>query len=182
MINKFFSKNKKSGNHQPYFVASSVLDIDYLFLKSMGIKCVAFDIDGTLTKNGSDYIDIPFAKLVKKKLDKSGIKTRFLASNSKRSLHDIAKILGAFEIHQPSGFKGKPSRIYYDQLVQKTGYKPGEIVMIGDRLLQDTWGANKAGLVTVLVELQPSFSTLRDKFILRHLWQPKFVRRKAKSI
>jgi HAD superfamily phosphatase (TIGR01668 family) len=175
---KYFSKNKYSGNHQPDYVASSVAEINFDTLQKLGVRCVAFDIDGTLTKNGSGSINTTLAKLVKDKLDKTGIKTRFLASNSKRSLDDIAEILGAFEIHQPSGVKGKPSRLYYDQLVQKSGYKSNEIAMIGDRLLQDTWGANKAGLVTVLVALNPEYATFRDKVIGRHWWQPIFVRNK----
>jgi HAD superfamily phosphatase (TIGR01668 family) len=174
----YFSKVSKSGSFKPDYVASSVSSIDFKLLKNRGIKCVAFDIDGTLTKNGSLMIDLELAKLIKTKLDLAGIKTRFLASNSKRKLNNIAKILGAFEIHQPEGYAGKPSKKYYESLLVKTGLNPDEVAMIGDRLLQDTWGANTAGLVTVLVALNPKYSTLRDKLIFRQWWQPIFVRRK----
>lgn len=178
---KYFSKNKYSGNHQPDYVTSGVADIDYAFLKNNGIECVAFDIDGTLTRNGSESIGIELAKTIKKQLDKAGINKRFIASNSHRSLHAIAEALGAFEIHQPSGVKGKPSKVYYKELVDKSGFNTKQLVMIGDRVVQDIWGAKKAGLATVLVELNPDFATFRDKSIARPWWQPHFVRRKAKQ-
>lgn len=178
----YFAKVVKKGKHQPDYVASSVSAIDYQLLKSDGVKCVAFDIDGTLTKNGSLLIDRELAELVKSKLDTAGINTRFLASNSKRALGEISKILGAFEIHQPDGFAGKPSKQYYEQLLVKTELKPHEVVMIGDRLLQDTWGANNAGLLTVLVALNPKYATMRDKLIFRQWWQPIFVNRKNTRI
>jgi HAD superfamily phosphatase (TIGR01668 family) len=179
---KYFSKTHKKGNHQPDYVASSVDDIDYDLLASKGIVCVAFDIDGTLTRNGSEKIELKLAASIAKKLDKAGIKKRYIASNSHRSLNKIAKSLGAFEIHQPSGLKGKPSKAYYDELIEKSNCKPEQIAMIGDRLLQDIWGAKKSGLNTVLVALHPSYSTFRDKIILRQWWQPKFVHGKIEKI
>lgn len=175
----YFSKVKKQGTHQPDYVASGVDSINFNLLANAGIKCVAFDIDGTLTKNKSHTIDHTFAKNLKDKLDTAGIKTRFLASNSIRSLQDIADELGAFEMHQPHGITGKPSKEYYAQLIEKSGCKPHQIVMIGDRLLQDTWGAKRAGLTTILVAQKPEFATLRDKIIGRQWWQPILVRNKA---
>ncbi len=174
----YFSKTKNHGNHQPDYVASSVDDIDFMLLAKNGIRCVAFDIDGTLTINGSHTMDEQRAKIVNKKLDAAGIKKRFIASNSNRSLKEITDILGTFEVHQPSGLKGKPSKEYYSELVTKTCCKPSEIAMIGDRVLQDIWGAKRSNLVAILVSLNPDFATFRDKIILRQIWQPSFVGRK----
>ena len=130
---EYFAKVKKQGNHQPDYVASSAGNIDFAILKKAGIKCVAFDIDGTLTKNNSLVIDKELAKTIKNNSNAAGINKQFLASNSGRSLHAIAKTLGAFEIHQPIGGKGKPSKHYYEQLIKKSGCKPNEIAMVGDR-------------------------------------------------
>jgi HAD superfamily phosphatase (TIGR01668 family) len=178
-MEKYFKKLEKGSPWQPNYVASSVLEINFKELKKSGVKCVAFDIDGTLTKNGSNEIDKDLAEELNNLLDKAGIKKRYIASNSKRSLKKIATSLGSIEIHQPKNTKGKPSREYFEHLIKKSGCKPNEVAMIGDRILQDVWGANKSGLTTVLVALNPSYSTFRDKILLRHLWNPGFVSHKA---
>ncbi len=171
----YFVKANKIGIWHPDFVASDVLDIDYSFLAKNGTKAIAFDVDGTLTVNNSHQIDTKRAQKLNNLLDKAGIKKRYLASNSIRNLDEIIQKLPGFEAHQPHKHSGKPSRNFYRQLIKRTGVKPAEITMIGDRALQDTWAAQRMGLNTVLVELNPDFCNLKDKIILRHIWQKYFV-------
>lgn len=175
----YFTKAKKRGVFHPQYVASDVLAIDYEYLAKQGISVIAFDVDGTLTVNGSSHIDIVRAAKLTRLLDSAGIQKRYLASNSIRNLDDIAKALPGFIAHQPHAHNGKPSKIFYQKLINKSGEEPKNIAMVGDRAIQDILGPKRMGIVTVLVELDPALCNFKDKVILRHLWQRHLVRRKA---
>lgn len=176
----YFVKVRRPTSWQPNYVTDRVRSIDFKALKQSGIRCVAFDVDCTITVNGSEDIDEMSATELKKLIDAAGIQKRFLASNSARSLSAIAKKLGGFEIHRPGLGKGKPSKHFYENLAKKADCEPDEIVMIGDRGLQDIWGARRSGMKAILVAIDPSHATFRDRIILRHIWQPILVRRRAK--
>lgn len=178
---KYFTKAKKCGLFHPTYVASDVLDIDFKLLAQKGIKAVAFDVDGTLTVNGAHYIDTNRAAALTKLLDAAGIEKRYLASNSVRNLYEITETLPGFIPHQPHTHSGKPSKVFYQGLIDKSGEKPANIAMVGDRAIQDIAGPQRMGIVTVLVELNPAFCNFKDKVILRHLWQRHLVRRKITS-
>ena len=174
----YFTKAKKWGLFHPTYVASDVLDIDFKLLAQQGIKAVAFDVDGTLTVNGSHQIDTARAAKLTQLLNAAGIKKRYLASNSVRNLYEITETLPGFVPHQPHTHSGKPSKTYFKELINKAGEKPEHIAMIGDRAIQDIVGPQRMGMVTVLVELNPAFCNFKDKVILRHLWQRHLVRQK----
>lgn len=175
---RYFTKANNFGMWHPDFVSSDVLDIDYKYLKKNGIDAIAFDVDGTLTVNGSHSIDLLRAKKLIEVLDKANLNTRFLASNSIRDLNEIANKLQGFKIHQPHTHSGKPSKEFYKQLLHKANTKPKNMAMVGDRAIQDIWAAKRIGLTTVLVELNPKYCTAKDKLLLRHLWQKYLVRLK----
>lgn len=175
---KYFTKAKKWGLFHPDYVASDVLDIDYSLLAKQGVKVIAFDVDGTLTVNGAHYIDIKRATKLTKMLNEAGINKRYLASNSVRNLYEIVETLPGFVSHQPHTHSGKPSSEFYQELINKSGEKPENIVMVGDRAIQDIVGPQRMGINTVLVELNPAFCNFKDKVILRHLWQRHLVRKK----
>jgi len=46
----------------------------------------------------------------------------------------------------------KPTRKYYESLSALLGVKSQQIAMVGDKLLQDIYGANRVGMVSILVE------------------------------
>lgn len=174
----YFKKANNFGIWHPDYVASDVLDIDYNKLSQIGIKAIAFDVDGTLTVNGSNLISDDRANRLIFLLDKANIKPRFLASNSIRDLNSIAGSLKGFSVHQPHSHSGKPSKEFYVQLLKKANVSPNNMAMVGDRALQDIWAAKRMGLTTILVELNPKYCTLKDKIFLRHIWQKYLVRLK----
>ncbi len=133
----------------PNLIATDVLSIDFNYLKKSGIKACLFDLDHTLLVHGT----VDLSPRTNKHLEQSGMKI-YIATNRKHSkeLDTLAKQLGADDVMHASGRRiSKPSKKYYDLAVEKTGYKPREVAMIGDRLLQDIWGARRAGLTAILV-------------------------------
>jgi predicted HAD superfamily phosphohydrolase YqeG len=174
----YFTKAKKWGLFHPNYVASDVLDINYKELANQGITTVAFDVDGTLTINGSHDIDTNRATMLTKLLNEAGIQKRYLASNSIRNLDNIINKLPGFATHQPYEYAGKPSRRYFNELIKKSGSQANNIAFVGDRGIQDVFGPKRVGITTILVETPPEYCNLQDKIFLRHLLQRHLVRLK----
>lgn len=166
---------------QADYVASDVLDIDYKYLFDSGIRAIAYDVDDTLTQSGAIAIDAKRAKKLVKMLDNAGITKRMLASNAERDLSGLVGPLKGFEIIQPHNHKPKPFKDFYRQVIEKADLPAEQIVMVGDRLVQDVIGAKRLGLKSIIVAIDPGQTKQAEKYIFRHLWQPKSVARKTKK-
>ena len=139
----------KSSNWLPDYTSEDVLSINFEHLKKRGIKACMFDLDHTLLVYKEIIIDSRLVNHVKK----SGMKL-YIATNRRHSseLDEIAMQIDAAGImHAKSGSVRKPTREYYKHAVDLTGLKPSQIAMIGDRLIQDSWGAKRAGITSILV-------------------------------
>ena len=179
-MKKFFSETKHhSHSWQPDYIASSILDIDYKLLYEHGIRAVAYDVDDTLTESGALMIDKTKAAKLVSLLDAAGIKKRLLASNAERDLSGIVGVLDGFVAVQPHNHKPKPFKEFYRHVIEKAGLEPGQIAMVGDRLVQDVFGAKRTGLKSIIVAIDPTQTSKTEKYLFRHLWQPKSVARKA---
>lgn len=141
---------KSSSSWLPDYIADDVAKIDFDHLKKQGIKACFFDLDHTLLVHGE--LDIsPRTIAFLKSLDLD----LYIATNRRFSedLNYIAKQIDAKAVmHARSSRDAKPSKRYYDQAVKLSGCKPKEIAMVGDRLVQDIYGAKRAGLTAVLVQ------------------------------
>ncbi len=132
----------------PDFISKSVTDADFKFLKSIGIKACLIDLDGTVVSRGDYEVD----KKIRKALQNSGIAVHIATNRPKsRSLKTLKEDLYAASVVHPQGFMGKPTKRYYKNAIKSLGLKPHEVIMIGDRYIQDIFGANRAGLYTLLV-------------------------------
>ena len=173
---KYFIKNTNPNNKfGPDYFASSVLDINFKQLYDAGVRCIAFDVDGTITESASLYIDRKLAHELAILIQESGINNCILASNSTRKMDDILNELKGFKTVQPHSHKPKPTKEFYWHVIKSAGYSPNEIAMVGDRYLQDIWGAKRSGLKTVLVAMKPEHASNIDRLIFRHYWQKKSV-------
>lgn len=177
-VMRYFVTKQQTKPWHPNMVASDILAIDFEYLFNKGIRCAAFDVDGTITLSGSDTVDNTKACKLVKNLDKAGIQKRYLASNSDRSFAKMIKQLDGFKVIQPLHHKGKPSKVFYRELIKQSGLEPSQIVMIGDRALQDVWAPRRMGIMTIQVELHPDDAGKGDKLIGRHIWQRLLLRRK----
>ena len=132
----------------PDYIVDSVSDIDFDWLKNCGIKAVLIDLDGTVVDHGTFTV----APQLSDHLKKQSIDI-YIATNrpKSRSLKDLRQSLNAKGVIHPVGIFIKPFLAYYKQAAKKHLLQPSEVAMIGDRYLQDVFGANQAGLTTILV-------------------------------
>lgn len=134
----------------PDFTAKDLADIDFAYLKSSGIKAYFFDLDHTvLVQKTSIFNKALLITLKQAKID------IYIATNRKHSpeLERIAKSFGAKAVMSSSKTNGfKPRKKYYRQLIELSRLQPGQILMTGDRIIQDIYGANRLGINTLLVE------------------------------
>ena len=131
----------------PRGVYPSVTEIQAKQLARRGIKLVLADLDNTLVPY---KVPEPTPEIVawKQELEAEGIKL-FLLSNSRkpgRAQH-FAQALGIpFQ-----GHSGKPKRGGYLRAMERMGCTPEQTVMVGDQIFTDTLGANRSGVVPLLV-------------------------------
>lgn len=132
----------------PRGVYPSVTDIRPEALAARGIRLVLADLDNTLApykvEEPSDEI-----RAWKAELEAAGI-TLFLLSNSRKPgrAQRYAEKLGI----PYQGHSGKPKRGGYLKALERMGCKAEEAVMVGDQIFTDTLGANRSGVIPLLIE------------------------------
>lgn len=174
-ISRRKQKFGKSFGLVPDYFADSLLTVDYNVLKRSGVKFVALDVDQTMTHNHAMTLTNDMIGFFKAKLSDGTLEGIFIASNSRRDLSGIAAALNAGIIRATSTTR-KPGKNYYKKLLDAAGCSPAEIAMIGDRLLTDVLGGNRAGLFTILVD--PTGPDLFiDRLLLRRFWGRQYLRR-----
>lgn len=141
-------KYSKRRLFHPDYIVKSVCDIDFSLLKSKGIKAVLIDLDGTVVSRGTFNVDKKITTYLKKQLVDI-----YIATNRprNRSLKNMKVSLHAKGVIHPSGVFMKPLPQYYRQAAVNHKLKTAEVAMIGDRYIQDIFGANLAGYTTILV-------------------------------
>ncbi|MBQ8389630.1 MAG: YqeG family HAD IIIA-type phosphatase [Oscillibacter sp.] len=132
----------------PQGVYPAVKDLKPEVLAAKGVRLVLADLDNTLVPY---KVPEPTPEIVawKEDLERAGIQL-FLLSNSRkpnRARH-FAEALGIpFQ-----GHSGKPKRGGYLKALERMGCRPEETVMVGDQIFTDILGANRSGIVPLLVE------------------------------
>jgi HAD superfamily phosphatase (TIGR01668 family) len=134
----------------PNYIAPGILAINYDHLFAGGIRHLVFDVDNTLVSFGEPALDPPVRKFLLTLKTRPEVCCLRLASNSVRDLSRITGALGVTAT-QPGFLSFKPLPAFYRAIVRAVGDDPATIAMIGDKLIQDIWGANAVGITTVLV-------------------------------
>ena len=108
----------------PRLYKKDIYDIDYRGLYNRGFRAVLFDIDNTLTTHGTraDSSNVAFFK----NLRDIGFKTCLISNN-------------------------KEKRVYI-KAMELLEVKDNQTVFIGDQIFTDIWGANSAGVYSILVD------------------------------
>ncbi len=133
----------------PDYIAPNIEDVDFIYLKKQGVEACFYDLDHTLIIHGTHDVD----QNVVDHLSRSELDI-YIATNRRHDekLELICQQIGAKAImHSSPGGVAKPTKKYYGQAVGLTHHQPSELLMIGDRMIQDIWGANRSGLKTLLV-------------------------------
>jgi len=130
----------------PTYIYERVDKIPFEVLEKHNIKGIMFDLDNTLT----DYNGIMSKEKIEwiKEAKKRGINVCIL-SNS----HRQKKIRGLMKELDINGLNlaMKPMLKGYRYALNLLGVKKENACMIGDQIFTDIWGANRFGIMSILV-------------------------------
>lgn len=124
---------------------TSAYAINYESMYEKGYRHIIFDIDNTLVPHGAPQ-DERSLKLLKR-LKGIGYSVLFLSNNKEPRVKSFAEPVGAYYLHKA----GKPSPRGYLKAVRMMGGSVEDTFFVGDQLFTDIWGANRAGMYSILV-------------------------------
>ena len=130
----------------PKYHFNSILDVSVQDLKSMGAKAVAIDLDNT-TLYDSTLRPLEGVDQWINSVKAAGIPMIILSNTYPRRAKKAGKMFGMDYI----AFSKKPDTRAFFVAAERLKIDVSELAMIGDRLLADIEGANRAGAISVWV-------------------------------
>ena len=130
----------------PYEYEESVFSIDYEKLYEKGFRGLIFDIDNTLVPHGADStaeVDEFF-----RYIQGLGFKTLLLSNNDEERTLRFLKNIDSLYICDAD----KPKPAGYLKAVDMLDMPKNQVVVIGDQIFTDIYGANRSGLASILVK------------------------------
>ncbi|MCR5251123.1 MAG: YqeG family HAD IIIA-type phosphatase [Lachnospiraceae bacterium] len=131
--------------YYPDGYARNAYAIDYKDLYNRGYRGIIFDIDNTLVPH--DAPATAKAALLVRKLKKTGFRVMIVSNNKEPRVRSFAQGVNGGYVFRA----GKPGRRGYLEAVDKMGLARERVIVIGDQLFTDIWGANRSGLHSLLV-------------------------------
>ena len=125
----------------------SVFGYDFSEAYRNGIRAVLFDIDNTLVPHDhpADERSRAFLSALREKGFRLGLVSNNHEPRVKRFAQDCGGLEYVFLSHKP-----KPDG--YLELIRRFGLNKEEALFFGDQLFTDIWGANNAGIHSILVK------------------------------
>ena len=136
MFNKFFPDE--------YMASTYVISFEKLYKE--GYRGVIFDIDNTLVPHGAPADER--AKKLFARLEKIGFQSCLLSNNQEPRVKMFNQDIQTNYIYNAH----KPSTKNYVKAMEKMGTDKENTLFVGDQLFTDVWGANRAGIMSVLVK------------------------------
>lgn len=130
----------------PSMYKKDIFDINYKLLKEKGIRCIIFDLDNTLLIFDEEKVSkktIELIKVLKKDFD-----IIVMSNNFKRRISSICDCLDTNFV----SFALKPLSKGFNEVKKRYKYENHEICIIGDQLISDVLGGNRANIMTILVD------------------------------
>ncbi len=124
----------------------SAYAIDYESWYAKGKRALLFDIDNTLVPHGAPADEKAIDLF--EKLNRIGFKTCLISNNREPRVRTFAEKVGALYLWKA----GKPSPRGFESACAMMKESPEHTLFVGDQLFTDIWGANRAGIETILVE------------------------------
>ncbi|MDE6620585.1 MAG: YqeG family HAD IIIA-type phosphatase [Lachnospiraceae bacterium] len=124
----------------------STYDIDFEEKYRQGYRGIIFDIDNTLVPHGFPADDRAIALF--KRLRETGYKVTMLSNNKEPRVKMFCDAVDAPYIYKA----GKPNPANYRKAMKNMGTDETNTLFVGDQIFTDVWGANKAGIYSVLVK------------------------------
>ena len=123
----------------------SAYEIPFETYRARGFQGVIFDIDNTLVPHGAPADDR--AVRLFERLRGLGMKTCLLSNNKEPRVSSFAG-----QVNSPYIFKaGKPAVGGYQKAMDRMGTSRDTTLFVGDQLFTDIYGANRAGIYSILV-------------------------------
>lgn len=130
----------------PKEYVNSVWDVDFQMYYDQGIRGVIFDIDNTLVPHGQPATRQ--AVELFEKIHGMGLDTCLISNNQEPRVAPFAKAVHAKYIYDAH----KPSAKNYIKAMERMKTNRSNTIFIGDQIFTDIYGANRAGIASVLVK------------------------------
>ena len=132
----------------PYRVFDSYRSITPAFFMRHGIRLLLCDLDYTLAPKSQPEPDADLRRWLSD-VRAAGVEVMILSNNrSPVRVERFCRDLGIDYV----GHAGKPSSKGFRAAMEKAGVTPQQTAMLGDKLLTDVLGANRSGVLAVMVE------------------------------
>ena len=120
--------------------------IEYKELYDKGYRGIIFDVDNTLVEHGAPVTDRAI-KLFKQ-LQDMGYETCIISNNSEARVKPLAQKVNSKYVSKAK----KPSPVNYYKAMEIMNTDKSNTFFVGDQLFTDVWGANRAGIMSMLVK------------------------------
>jgi hypothetical protein len=132
------------------FYPKEYLDSTYVInfesLRSKGFQAVIFDIDNTLVEHGAKADERSIALI--ERLKGLGFDILLLSNNKEARVKMFNDAVHVRYIYKA----GKPGVKNYEAAMVMMGSNRENTLFVGDQLFTDIWGANRAGIYSILVK------------------------------
>lgn len=130
----------------PNNYVDSTYSIDFKKYYDLGYRGILFDIDNTLVEHGKPATKR--AVELFEELRRIGFNTCLISNNKEPRVKPFADLVKSDYIYDAH----KPSTKNYKKAMEIMGTTLGNSMFVGDQLFTDVYGANRAGMYTVLVK------------------------------
>lgn len=130
----------------PDMYIASAYDIDYKGLYDKGYRGIIFDVDNTLVEHGAPVTKR--AKELFEELRNIGYDTCIISNNKEYRVKPLADEVASKYVSKAD----KPSPKNYIKAMEYMHTDKDTTYFVGDQLFTDVWGANRAGIMSILVK------------------------------
>ncbi len=134
-------------NLYPRDYIDSTYSIDFKALYEQGYRGVIFDVDNTLVPHNAPADDR--AKKLFKELHDIGFEALLLSNNKEPRVKTFKEAVTYCSYIYKAG---KPGVKGYQKAMEQMGTDETNTIFVGDQILTDIWGANRAGIRSVMVK------------------------------
>lgn len=162
----------------PDIYKKNIFEIDYEKLKENGIKYLLFDLDNTIAPFSCRKVSAKVQDLFYK-IKQVGLKPIIFSNSPKMRVKFFGEQLN-IDIFSNAR---KPSIKGFNKVISKYKLEQSEVAIIGDQLMTDVVGGNKAGIVTILTDpigkdpFWTKINRIREKKVLNKLTKNNLLRK-----
>ncbi len=134
-------------NLYPSDYVKSTYSIDFKALYDQGYRGVIFDVDNTLVPHNAPADERAIAFF--KELHDIGFHALLLSNNKEPRVKTFKEAVTYCSYIYKAN---KPSAKGYKEAMKQMGTDETNTIFVGDQILTDIWGANRAGIRSIMVE------------------------------